>query len=257
MQHVQSPFSLAGKNLLLTGASSALGQQVAACLADAGACVALIGRDAEKLADAAAHVTDGRLLALPCDVRDAIALETLVDGCVEEFGPIDGFVHAAGNDLTRPLRAMRASLYEDLYRVHAIAGFELARLVSHRRRVREEGAAFVFLGSIMGVVAREALTAYCGAKGGVLSGCRALALELAPRRIRVNCVSPGYIDATGAVERLVNKVGREAYREVASRHPLGLGYPEDIGWACVYLLSDAARWVTGANLVVDGGYSSA
>jgi NAD(P)-dependent dehydrogenase (short-subunit alcohol dehydrogenase family) len=134
-----------------------------------------------------------------------------------------------------------------------IAGFELAKILSKKKYSHEQGSSFVFISSVMGILGQKGKVGYCCSKGAVITGCKAMALELAPKNIRVNCVLPGVVK-TEMTEKLFKIIPQESKDNIIAMHPLGLGTPDDIANACVFLLSDASRWVTGANLLVDGGY---
>lgn len=116
------------------------------------------------------------------------------------------------------------------------------------------GGSIVFISSITSVIARGGLTAYAASKGALNSGARVMALELSKRRIRVNTISPGTI-LTPMMTEYLSSLSEEDANKRKSGFMLGLGEPTDISNACIYLLSDASRWITGQNLVVDGGYT--
>ena len=97
--------------------------------------------------------------------------------------------------------------------------------------------------------------AYSSSKGAVISGARSMAMELSRSNVRVNSISPAMVN-TPILEKMFENIGEEAAEEILKKHPLGIGKPEDVANACIFLLSDAARWITGSNLVVDGGYSA-
>jgi len=107
----------------------------------------------------------------------------------------------------------------------------------------------------MGVLGDIGNVAYCSSKGALLSAGKAMALELAAKKIRVNCVLPGVVE-TEMSKQLFLTISEESRNSILKMHPLGLGKPEDIANACIFLLSDASRWITGTNFYVDGGYSS-
>ncbi len=157
--------------------------------------------------------------------------------------------------MTLPLRSMRPSYYEKVFAINVISGFELARIISKNKYLDENGASFIFIASIMGIVANAALIGYSASKGALISATRSMAIELASKNIRVNCISPGYIQ-TGMMESVSKQLSEEQMDNLKKDYLLGLGKPEDVGNACAFLLSDAARWITGTNLIVDGGCSS-
>ena len=135
------------------------------------------------------------------------------------------------------------------------AANNLAWVLTKPAHMAEEGGSLVFITSVMATVGESGKSLYALTKGAVLAAAKSLAIELAPKNIRVNCVSPGVVVSPMSQKSFYSQ-GEETLNHIKSLHPLGLGTPEDVAAACVYLLSDAARWVTGSNLVVDGGYSA-
>ena len=109
--------------------------------------------------------------------------------------------------------------------------------------------------SVMGIVGEVAKSLYSMTKGALIAGSRSLAIELADRKIRVNCISPGVV-VTPMTQKAVYSRDDESMKKVTELHPLGLGTPEDVANACIYLLSDASRWISGTNLIADGGYTA-
>ena len=142
-----------------------------------------------------------------------------------------------------------------MFSVNVIAGFELAKIISKKKYLYKNGASFVFISSVMGILGQLGKIGYCSSKGSLISGVKAMALELASKKIRVNCILPGVVE-TEMSNEMFQKLSEESKKNIVDMHPLGLGKPEDIAYACVYLLSDSARWVTGTNLIIDGGYSA-
>jgi len=165
-------------------------------------------------------------------------------------------VHSAGIEMTLPLRSMQPFYYEKMFSINVISGFELARIISKKKYLSENGASFVFISSVFGVVSQPAIIAYSSSKGALISGVKSIALELASRSIRVNCISPGQIKSTSMSEDIFAKLSEEERIKRINLYPLGLGEPVDIAYACAFLLSDTSRWITGINLIVDGGYSA-
>ena len=139
--------------------------------------------------------------------------------------------------------------------MNVIAGIELARTIIKKKYISSVGASLVYIASVMGINGQPGKTAYSASKGALIAAVRSMALELAPNNIRVNAVSPGVVD-TPMSQKLFSEIPQAAQQAVISMHPLGIGRPDDIAQACLFLLSDASRWITGTNLIIDGGYSA-
>ncbi len=248
-------FPLKGKSILVTGASSGIGRQSAITASRYGANLILIARDKKRLQETYNRLEKGTHQFFSQDITEYDKLEQIVSQATQNVEKLSGFVHSAGIEITLPLSRMKPSLYEKLFSVNVIAGFEIARIVSKKKFCDSDGASFVFISSIMGLLGEKGLVGYCGGKGALLSACRAMALELSAKRIRVNCILPGHITGTKMADNLAKTLPAENMRSIIANHPLGAGKPDDVANACVFLLSDAARWITGSNIVVDGGYS--
>ena len=244
---------LTGKVILVTGASSGIGRQCAITLSRLGAAVALTGRDEQKLKETSMMLAGKHQMSLPFDLSSDSNHDELVSKFTQLLGPIDGFVHAAGLQLTQPLRNIKLVDYELLMRVNVFSAFALAKSMTRNSHISVNGASIVFVSSIMGLVSRPALTAYSASKGALLSGAKALALELSKKKTRVNCVLPGMV-MTPLMEKHISNLDENQITKRIENYPLGVGTPDDVANVCAFLVSDAARWITGTNIVVDGGY---
>lgn len=248
-----NPFTLEGKNIIVTGASSGIGQQVAINCSKMGARVAIIGRNFERLEATRSQLIGIGHIVVSYDLTDLDHQKEMVSNIVEQMGPIDGLVNCAGISTTLPFKLTTPEKVDEFFRTNVYASIELTRQVLGLKNVNKQGASVVFFASVMGCVGESAKSLYSFTKGALISGSRSLAVEYAPKRIRINVVSPG------VVETPINKnqpylADPEKKQITESLHPLGIGTPEDIANACLFLLSDASRWITGQNLVVDGGY---
>ena len=251
----ENPFSLKGQNIVITGASSGLGRQCAIRCSCSGAGVIICGRNRARLEETISLMGTGEHAIIEADLEDYTAYEDLVNSVVTTFGNINGFVHSAGTELTLPLTSMKPKHYEKLFRINVISGFEIAKLLIRKRAIAHTGASIVFIASIMGALGQVGKIGYCSSKGAVISGVKAMALELASQNIRVNSILPA-VCKTKMAEELFDNLTEEAQKQIIKMHPLGLGDPDDVALAVVYLLSNASRWVTGSELIVDGGYSA-
>jgi len=249
-------FNLNNKNIIVTGASSGIGRQCVITFSQLGANVILIARNKERLEETYNRLKKGNHLIISQDITEYDKLEEVVNTTVDKIGKISGFVHSAGIEMTLPLRNMQPSYYEKMFSINVIAGFELARIISKKKYFDEKGASFVFISSIFGIISQPAIVAYSSSKGALVSGVKAIALELALKKIRVNCISPGQIESTSMSEDIFEKLSEEEKIKRINLYPLGLGKPVDVANACTFLLSNASHWITGTNLIVDGGYSA-
>lgn len=252
---IREYFSLRDRNILVTGASSGIGRECAIVLSRLGARLVLVGRNLPRLEAARKALSGDAHLIIPQDITEYDKLEALVSASVERLGRISGFVHSAGMEKTLPMRSMRAGVYEKLFSINVISGLELARIISKNKYSEAIGGSFVFLASVMGFLGQPGKIGYCASKGALIPAAKAMALELAGKRIRVNCILPGVVE-TELTEAMFAGLPVEARSVIENRHPLGFGKVRDVALACAYLLSDAARWVTGSCLTIDGGYTA-
>lgn len=250
-----NPFSLAGKRILVTGASSGIGRSCALELSKMGARIVLVARSEIRLRETmealhgSGHSFEIFDLLNTGDMSDWLKKITL------EGGVLDGLVHSAGISSTLPIRATGVEEYRRILTINLESGFFLTKAF-RQKGVRGSCASVVFIGSVMSLVGQPGLAVYAASKGGLVTLTKSLALELAKESIRVNLVAPGHVK-TAMAETVEKIVPAEALRLIEQNHPLGLGRPEDVAYSVLYLLSDAAKWVTGSVLTVDGGYTAA
>jgi NAD(P)-dependent dehydrogenase (short-subunit alcohol dehydrogenase family) len=250
---MHSPFSLKNKNIVITGASSGIGRQCAISCSLMGANVVLIARNEQRLKETYQKLAPGNHLFFGQDITEYGKLKDIVNEAVSKVGQLAGFVHSAGFEITLPARSMNSKKYGQLFATNVISGFEFAKIISGKKFINSQRASFVFISSIAGIIGRKGLIGYSSSKGALIAGVRSLALELATKSISVNCISPGTV-MTDLMKNYLNKLDDEQREKRLQNFPLGIGDPEDVANACVFLLSDAAKWITGTNLIVDGGY---
>jgi NAD(P)-dependent dehydrogenase (short-subunit alcohol dehydrogenase family) len=245
---MSDPFRLEGRRILVTGASSGIGWAVASLAAARGAQVLATGRNEERLQGLLAAIGGGAHRAIPADLTDAGGRERLA----AEAGGLDGVVHSAGVAKTAPAKFWKEADWRALNALNHEAPLLLTRELL-RAKALDDGASVVFVGSIAATRPSKGYGLYAASKGALAAGARVLALELAGRRIRVNCLSPGLVESPMTEgQSAVPDASMQAYRE---RYPLGTGTPGDVAAAIAFLLAPASRWMTGVDLVLDGGVS--
>jgi len=252
---LNNPFTLKGKNIVITGASSGIGRQCAISCSQMGASLVLIARNEERLKETYNNLERGDHLYYSQDITKYEEIKLIIKDTVAKIGKISGFIHSAGIEMTLPLKIMKPEYYNELYSVNVISGFEFAKIISKKKYLDSKGASFVFIASIMGVLGQAGKIGYCSSKSSLISGIKAMSLELVNKRIRCNTISPSVVK-TEMSKKMFDSLSEDSKKEIEHMHPLGLGDPRDIANACIYLLSDASKWVTGTNLIVDGGYSA-
>jgi len=250
-----NPFTLEGKTILITGASSGIGRQCAIDCSKMGAKVVLIARNEERLQETLSQMDGSEHLIASFDLGNHEGMADLVKEVVSKVGLIDGVLNCAGISITEPLKITTPERLQSFYDANVLSAILLSKEVCKLRNVRKEGASIVFFSSVAALKGENCKVAYSLSKGALISGMRALAVEYAKKNIRFNCVSPGVIETpiNANQEYMKDPILRA---QVEANHLLGIGKTTDISNACVYLLSDASRWVTGQNLIVDGGYTT-
>ena len=240
-------FSLEGRTAFVTGASRGIGAGIARALDAAGARVALGGRDEAALADVAATLTNDPVL-LPGDLADASTPDRLATDALAALGSVDILVNNAAAAARQPTTELTAELLDRLYAVNVRAPL---LLIAALLPSMGPGTSIVNLSSVSAVQGTPNRAAYAASKGGLDAATRSLARELGPLGIRVNAVAPGVVD-TDLWAR--NKAVPGVIESVNAQTPLGRwAQPDDIAGAVVFLASDAARFITGELLCVDGG----
>ncbi len=249
MENYRNPFSLQDKTILVTGASSGIGQETALTCARMGASVVITGRNADRLQS----TYDQLECATKAQVVADMTVTDDVEALVSALPPLDGAVLCAGNSMTLPMQFGTREKYDDMFNVNFFAPIELLRLI-YKKKVLQKGASVVLIASIGGTHSfMPGNGVYGASKAALNSAMKYAAREYASRKIRVNSICPGMVD-TPLIHR--GTITEEQLAEDAKRYPLGrYGRPEDIANGAVYLLSDASSWLTGHDLVIDGGFS--
>ena len=244
-----------GKWVLVTGASSGLGRAAAIELARRGASVILVARREDALAETARALPGGRSRLVTLDLARHDEIVPRIQEIRGQTGPLYGLLHAAGTVHTRPLGATTVALVRSELDVNLLAGLELARAVCRRDVMEDTGGSVLFISSIYGRVGMPGQVAYCASKGAVSAAVRALAVELARRKIRVNSLSPGLVP-TEMTREAMGRLSQAQVEALERAHPLGVGSAEDVARAAAFLLAPQTRWITGTDLVIDGGFTA-
>lgn len=247
MTAAYNPFALTGKTVLVTGASSGIGRATAIDCARMGATVIITGRNEERLAATLAELEGEGHQSVAADLCAEGAIDEIVKGLPE----LQGVVLCAGKGDTTPILFATRKKFDDIFAIDFFAPVELLRMLLKKKKLRG-GSSAVIISSIGGVMmCNVANGVYEAAKAAINSTMMIFAKEMGSRHIRVNSVCPGMVETP-----LIHggNITEEQLKADEALYPLGrYGQPEDVAHACVYLLSDAASWVTGHSLVVDGG----
>lgn len=244
-----NPFSLVGKTILVTGASSGIGKAIAVVCSQMGAKLIITGRNKARLSETLSMLEGSDHQQICADLTNSSELEKLV----EALPKLDGMVNNAGIAKPLVLQLTENDDVNDILKINALAPIHLTRLILKQKKLNKE-ASLIFISSINGNnCAYIGSSIYAASKSALTGFMKPVALELAPRGIRVNCINPGMIE-TDLLKS--GSIGQEELEKDRLKYPLKrYGKPEEVAYAAVYLLSDATRWITGSSLLIDGGYT--
>lgn len=245
---------LSGRSYLITGAASGIGKATTLLLSEMGARLLLVDINEENLIKVQKECKNETDMLL-VDLTDAESIKQSIKNKVSDFGKINGFVHCAGIPYVSPLNSINVDKADKLYRLNTYAAIELAKTCSNKTIYAGEKGSFVLISSVYGIVGSPANVVYAMSKGGIIAITKALAMELVPKGIRVNCVAPGFIK-TPMMSSVNGQMDDDYNKRLNDLHPMGLGEAKDIANAILFLLSDMSRWITGAVLNVDGGFTA-
>lgn len=238
---------LSGKNALVTGSTRGIGRAVAQALSDAGARVAVVGRDREKAGAVAAQVGNGAA-GFACDVADTAQVAQLIADVEKEFGGIDILVNNAGITRDNLVMRLKDEDWDDVLNANLRSAFAAIRAVS-RGMMKKRSGRIINMASVVGLNGNKGQANYSASKAGLIALTKSVAKELGSRNILVNAIAPGFIET-----EMTDAMTPEARATLNGMIPLErLGKPEDIAAAVVFLSSDYASYITGQVLVIDGG----
>lgn len=237
-------FDFQDSNFLVTGASSGIGKQIVLDLAKAGARILAVARR-KSILDELKTLYPDNIFVATCDVCDKTEIKKSIDNFVNINGVFNGFVHAAGIYEFSPLKVFEKSSFYNMMDISFWSGFDIIQILQ-KRKYSADGCSFVMFSSVAARKGEKGLLAYSATKAAVSSAVRAAAKEIANRNMRINTVMPGRVD-TPMTEPYQND-------EVNRLCLLGVGKTYDVSVPVLFLLSDGAKWITGTDFVVDGGY---
>lgn len=245
---------LSNKNIIVTGASSGLGQATSILLSKLGARLCIIGRNELRLRETFDDLTgDGHYLRC-FDFNSLDGCGLLIQDIIEKLGKISGFVHFAGIRETLPLKVLKNERLDRIMHINFYSYIEMVRQITNKRNnTADSGCSILAVSSVAAQRGGVAMTAYSASKAALDAAVKCLAAEFSARNIRFNCLVPGHVD-TPMNEKVKQKITHESFEKIISSHPLGQGQPKDVASLAAFLLSNEADWITGSLISVDGGF---
>ncbi len=240
-----NPFSLKGRTVFVTGASSGIGKSIAIECSKMGANMIVSGRNRKRLAETYDQLDGAGHRQIIADMTN----KDDIDNITNPLPRLDGVVLCAGIVKTLPVKHIKDDAIEEVFQTNITSSIQIIKRLLKAKKINK-GASVIFISSIAATHPKPGNALYSATKGAVNSFGKVLALELAPLKIRVNMIQPGFIKTNLLSSGIISE---EQIDEHYKRYPLGPGKPEDVSHACVYLLSDAAKWITGSIFTIDGG----
>lgn len=250
-------YRLDGRVAIVAGAAHGIGRAIALALAEAGAAVACLDIDGEAAQATARSIGEagGKSAAIRCDAADESSVTAAIAESAQRLGPPRVLVHGVATlEVGGPVMETDLATWNEVVAINLTSAFLTSRAVLPRM-IAAGGGSIILIASQLGSVGAPGRTAYCATKGALIQLAKAMAAELAPHGVRVNTLSPGAIE-TRRLEFRYGDMAR-ARAAIASKHLVGrLGQPEEVAAAALFLASDASSFMTGADLLVDGGYNA-
>ncbi len=250
-----NPFSLKNKRILITGGASGIGRETAVLISKLGGEGVLFDQNYKGLLETR-DLCENRPNIYEIDLNsDWRLIESRIKEDVGVNGKLDGMVHCAGIPSLVPLRMLDEKECHKVMKINTYVGMELAKIFSSKKICNSAGGSIVYISSVYGQVGSACNLAYAASKASLIGITKALAIELASKKIRVNCIAPGFIK-TDMEKGVKEKFDTTHERKVEKLHPLGYGRPIDIANGIVFLLSEASGWITGIVMNIDGGFTA-
>jgi len=250
-------YRIDGRVAVVAGAAHGIGRAIALALAEAGATVACLDIDGDAAQTTARAIDEsgGKSIAIRCDATDEASVSAAIADAAQRLGPPRVLVHGVATlDVGGPLMETDLATWNKIVSINLTSAFLTSRAVLPRM-IAAGGGSIIHIASQLGSVGAPERAAYCATKGALIQLARAMAAELAPQKVRVNTLSPGAIE-TRRLEFRYGDMAR-ARAAIASKHLVDrLGQPQEIAAAALFLASDASSFMTGADLLVDGGYNA-
>ena len=241
-----NPFSLAGKKIFVTGASSGIGRATAIECSKMGASLIINGRDEERLKDTLSRLDMGGHSMFVGD----LTVEDMLKRLLDELPVLDGVFFCAGVTDTTLVKFIDKAKIDRVFNINLLSPILLTKSLLKKKKIRE-GSSLVYMSSMGVEEVTIGLGLYAASKSALNSFTKAVANELVCKKIRANTIMPMMV-RTELVDDITT-LSKKELEEDEARYPLGYGRPEDIAYAAIYLLSDASRWITGSSIRMDGG----
>ena len=233
------------KKILITGSSSGIGYDAAKFFIKKNYTVVGISRTKPKIGRKYKHID--------FDLTNYSEYNDLFNTLHKEYGKFDYFLYSAGRQFIKPIKIIESYDIDEMFNINLKSAILMSRILSHKKYFNSFGSA-VFIASVMGVKGSKGQTVYSASKGGLISFVKSLALELSSSNIRVNCISPGVIKSA-MFNKYKKNINSETYQKVLLSHPSGFGEFKDITNLINFLFSQESKWITGQNIIIDGGFS--
>jgi NAD(P)-dependent dehydrogenase (short-subunit alcohol dehydrogenase family) len=243
-----TPFHLHNKTILVTGASSGIGRQIAMSISNMGGCLVITGRNEDRLLDTFKNLKSAGHQYFVADLTNENDLQEMV----KKIPMLDGIVHCAGIVKPYPIKFLSKEKIKETFSVNYEAQVELMAQITRQKKLNKQ-ASIVFISSVSSAHPHKGGALYAGSKAALESFSKVIALEFYTSGIRSNCIAAAMVK-TPMYDYSEKNASKETMDEHIKKYPLGLGEPDDVANAAVFLLADASKWITGSTITLDGGF---